>query len=89
MKKRFLALLLALLLLCGLSLPAQAGFLSDLIAPLLFEQSVPAPEDAFLLSDSAPTPTAQSPIFIPPHRGIPAIITSHTLQRFLIVFLIV
>ena len=28
-------------------------------------------------------------IFIPPHRGIPAIITSHTLQRFLIVFLIV
>ena len=61
MKKRFLALLLALLLLCGLSLPAQAGFLSDLIAPLLFEQSVPAPEDAFLLSDGAPAPTAQSP----------------------------
>ena len=62
MKKRLLALLLALVLLCGISLPAQADIWDDLFALVTDDgESVDAWDDALWDDEEAPEADAQSP----------------------------
>lgn len=62
MKKRLLALLLALVLLCGVALPAQADIWDDLFSLVLEEEeTVDAWDDALWDDEEAPEADAQSP----------------------------